>query len=47
MDIMKSSNQSMMQTKNTMTNMKVAAKFYSMTVMKLVLSERKLITRNH
>ena len=47
MDIMKSSNQSMMQTKNTMTNMKVTAKFYSMTVIKLVLSERKLITRNH
>ena len=47
MNIMKSSNQSMMQTKNTVTNMKVTVKFYSMTVMKLVLSERKLITRNH
>ena len=47
MYITKSSNQSVMSTKNILTNMKVTGKFYSMTVTKLVSRARKMITRNH
>lgn len=46
MNIKRSSKQLVMQTKNTLTNMKVAGKFYSMIVTKLLLRARKIITRN-
>ena len=46
MHITKTSNQSVMQTKNKVMNMKVTEKFYSMIVMKLVLRARKVITMN-
>ena len=44
--ITNSSNQSVMQTKNTVTNINVTVKFCSMIVTKLVLRARKVITRN-
>ena len=44
--ITNSSNQSVMQTKNTVTNINVTVKFCSMVVTKLVLRTRKVITRN-
>ena len=46
MNIKRSSKQLVMQTKNTLTNMKVAGKFHSMIVTKLLLRARKIITRN-
>ena len=46
MNIKRSSKQLVMQTKNTLTNMKVAGKFDSMIVTKLLLRARKIITRN-
>ena len=45
-NITNSSNQSVMQTKNTVTNINVTVKFCSMVVTKLVLRARKVITRN-
>ena len=39
-------NQSVMQTKNKVTNINVTAKFYSMKVTKLMSRTRKVITRN-
>ena len=46
MRITKSSNQSIMSTKNVLTNMKVTVKFYSMIMTKLVSSAREGITKN-
>ena len=42
---MKKSNRSVMQTKHTVTNMKITAKFCGMLVTKLVLRVKKLITK--
>ena len=47
MHILKSSNQSVAQTRNTLTNMKVTVKLYSMILTKLVSRARKMIAINH
>ena len=46
MHITKSSNKSLMQTKNTVAEMKVKAKFYSMIAKKVVWRARKVIRSN-